>query len=56
MDNPCLRPASLSDAQTLCDKFMSLSLMNKTHHEMFLCAVRDLYDAEWRLRGFERSP
>lgn len=61
MDNPCLRPASLSDVlnpkrdlsggiphpwyELLRDQYMRQQY-----------AIRKLYDAEWRKRGFKRCP
>ena len=50
--NPCLRPASLSDVVD------ALGLIRGTKEMSGLVFVflESLYDAEWRLRGFERSP
>jgi hypothetical protein len=52
--NPCLRPACLSDVTI--DEFPWKAheyrdgLMERWNH------LERLYNAEWRLRGFERSP
>jgi len=51
-DNPCLRPACLSDVvlwDSKADPFREPAGIR-------LELLRDLYDAEWRKRGFERSP
>lgn len=52
-----LRPACYSDVQsTLCEAFMASSPTARRYHVLYLCSLRELYDAEWRKRGFERSP
>lgn len=56
MTNPCLRPASLGDVKHLCEAFKSLGPAFARTHAMFSCALEDLYNAEWKLRGVERSP
>lgn len=54
MTNPCLRPACLSDVfDKLCPNaewMTSRELADRMHW------LIKLYSAEWRKRGFERSP
>jgi len=54
LDNPCLRPAALHE---VCFERHP----DKTHIPPFgdryrYLALFELYRAEWRLRGYERSP
>lgn len=51
--NPCLRPACLSDI-TENDPSFALSLSDQLRKVFF--HIKRLYDAEWRKRGFLRSP
>ncbi len=50
---PLLRPASLSDRWS---KKKLSNMYNNGTQAAKAAALRRLYDAEWRLRGFERSP
>jgi hypothetical protein len=56
MTNPCLRPASLSDVR--CDYATRPFIMEHQRCAYFINreSLATLYDAEWRLRGFLRSP
>ena len=61
MMNPCLRPASLSDMPPRMIKVEWHSDRDELQRYYLwaterVLAIVDLYDAEWRLRGFERSP
>lgn len=53
IDNPCLRPASLSDVPLYY-------LMERSSKELPGNEIREslavLYDAEWRKRGYRISP
>ena len=52
MTNPCLRQASVYDLQ-----FDPQHRWPRTNDGWeFLSVLHALYQAEWRLRGFERSP
>jgi len=56
MMNPCLRPACLSDWE---DRTVERPITTAAGIMEMLSRsdnVRSLYDAEWRKRGFERSP
>lgn len=57
MKNSVLRPACLSDVpQSFYTSIESPALeVMQLIYEPF-CAIRRLYDAEWRKRGFLRSP
>lgn len=48
--NPCLRPASRREVEAY------YRYHAKTISVAAVKALMDLYDAEWRKRGFERSP
>lgn len=53
-DNPCLRPACVSDVfDVLCPSGEWMANM-ELRERMY--ALVKLYTAEWRKRGFERSP
>lgn len=58
-ENACLRPASLSDVineKTFVytwEPWRSLLLYEQRRK---ITPLRRLYNAEWRLRGFERTP
>jgi len=54
MTNPVIRPASLSDVPL--KRKGNFSLLTKMRIEECELALANLYDAEWRLRGFQRSP
>lgn len=51
-----IRPACLSDVKSLCEAFIAQSPLHAQHHRHFECVLQELYDAEWRKRGFEKSP
>jgi hypothetical protein len=55
MSNDCLRSACLSDA---FDTRIRFDHVDDDNYAQFMKwhALRKLYDAEWRKRGFERSP
>jgi hypothetical protein len=66
-DNPCLRPASLSQVKAAMGRPETISMMvsrwlpggrlYESPQTTYLFAdLERLYDAEWRLRGFEGSP
>lgn len=50
MENPCLRPACLSDIK-FSERYTHYFLIEQAQEKL-----RPLYNAEWRKRGFERSP
>ena len=51
IDNPCLKPASLEDVKSLCDAYCAISPTHKFEHDHFICVLRELYEAEARLRA-----
>lgn len=51
-----IQPSCYSDVAGLCETWKALHPLNKVHHAMFECALKELYDAEWRKRGFSKSP
>lgn len=56
MENPCLRPATIAD---VCGWASDCNADEKKRIPPFdepYLAIYDLYTAEWRKRGFERSP
>jgi len=53
--NPCLRPASLSDVEKLLWYYNHAGMADRSKTSARY-ALTKLYTAEWRLRGFERSP
>jgi len=53
MTNPCLRQASLQDIPL--SYLMQRSSLRLTGYDIRELLIV-LYDAEWRLRGFEKSP
>lgn len=58
MTNPCLRPACLSDVLTdngVCGEDRVRST-GELMPRLDKWALKVLYNAEWRKRGFERSP
>ena len=58
MTNPCLRPASISDLEPENNDFCWFDLVDpfETGDGILPDALYELYDAEWKLRGFQRSP
>lgn len=53
MDNPCLRPACLSD---ITDVSFDDALRLPKELQVAYLFLKKIYDVEWRKRGFERSP
>ena len=60
IENSCLRPACLSDVMEYDEerrRWLRDELRNKrTRSYSVVRFLERLYDAEWRKRGFERSP
>ena len=54
LENPCLRPASLSDVPERYRREYSGGPWERD--DEINMALENLYHAEWKLRGFERSP
>lgn len=57
-DNPCLRPACYGDVQHDALRDV-LRIENSEQHIAYMMrnrALMELYHAEWKKRGFERSP
>ena len=50
LENPCLREASVNDI-SFSATYTHYSLIKKAQEKL-----KPLYDAEWKKRGFERSP
>lgn len=66
MNNPCLRPACLSDVPHgrvlahrhvyQCSSTTVMSMSGRTVSMLVDGPLKALYDAEWRKRGFVESP
>ena len=56
MTNPCLRPASPSDVPMYETYRDGSTTLWRPIRYLAGESLELLYDAEWRLRGFERSP
>jgi len=52
IDNPCLRPACLDDIP----RPLGVDRIAECHWVWRADFLELLYDAEWRLRGYKRSP
>lgn len=53
-DNPCLRPATISDIYH--DGLLSKCQYPGFYDVVAYSALKDLYNAEWAKRGYRRSP